>query len=250
MYRILPAPTVEIDTDDAYRAPRELVDGKPWLMVNMIGSVDGAVAIDGVSGGLGSLGDKDVFGTVRSIPDVILAGAGTVIAEDYGPPSSSVSSRARRLGFGAWPVARIAVVSNSLSIDPESRLFDSKDSRPIVLTSEASDPDRRAQLQRVADVIVVGVERVDLTRALGALADIGARVVLSEGGPTLNAQLAADDLVDELCVSVSPLIVGGTAGRIFQGAPLDTPTDLELHHVLTEDHYLFLRYVKGETIKE
>ena len=243
MHRILPAPPIEIDTDDAYRDVRLPVGDRPWVMANMISSVDGAIAIDGVSGPLGSPGDKDVFSTLRMIPDVILVGSGTAIAEDYGPPSSSVSTRSRRLANGAWPVARVAVVSNSLSFDLDSRLFAGDGVRPIVITSHGSDIDRRDQVAERADVIVSGESRVDLAGGLGELRSMGARVVLSEGGPSLNAQLFGDDLVDELCVSVAALVVGGASPRILHGPAVPDTAQLALAHVLTEDHYLFLRYL-------
>ncbi|MCP4959951.1 MAG: pyrimidine reductase family protein [Actinomycetia bacterium] len=246
----MPAPTVEIDTDDAYHNTRQARGVRPWLIVNMISSADGAMTIDGVSGGLASPGDKDVFGTLRTLPDVILVGAGTAIAEDYNPPSSSVSVRARRLGQGAWPVARVAVVSNSLSLDPTARLFGSRDSRPIVITSQSSDGDRRDRLAEVADIVVAGEDRVDLGAALESLAGIGASVVLCEGGPSLNAQLVAADLVDEMCISLSPMIVGGDARRIVHGAALEVPAQMELRHVLTEDHYLFLRYTVSREVMD
>lgn len=243
MHRILPAPTIEIDTDDAYRGARPPVGDRPWVMVNMIESADGAIEVGGVSGPLGSAGDKDVFSTMRVIPDVILVGAGTVIAEDYGPPSTSVATRSRRLDHGASATARIAVVSNSLSFDLDSRLFADGGHRPIVLTSESSDEDRRAEVEEHAEVIVAGDERVDLTGGLRALGKIGARVVLSEGGPSLNAQLFADALVDELCVTVAPVVVGGGSRRILAGPEVPGTAELALVHVLTEDHYLFLRYL-------
>jgi riboflavin biosynthesis pyrimidine reductase len=109
---------------------------------------------------------------------------------------------------------------------------------------EAADPDRRAEVEQRADVIVAGTERVDLGRALRALGDLGARVVLSEGGPSLNGQLLAEDLVDELCLSVAPLVAAGTSDRIAAGPELPSPLEFDLAHVLTEDHYLFLRYVR------
>ncbi|NOX29598.1 MAG: pyrimidine reductase family protein [Actinobacteria bacterium] len=245
MHRILPAPTIEIDTDDAYRAERLVKDGRPWIMLNMISSADGGIEVDGVSGPLGSAGDKDVFGTLRTIPDIILVGSGTAIAEDYGPTSTSVSTRTRRLTNGAWPVARLAVVSNSLSFDLDSRLFSGNaDQRPIVITSEGADGDRLDRVSDVADLVVTSGSRVDLSEAMAQLAGIGARVVLCEGGPGLNGQMFEHNLVDEVCLSVAPLLVGGSARRIATGAaPIEIPTDLELRHVLTEDHYLFLRYV-------
>lgn len=244
MHRILPAPTIEIDTDDAYRDDRVAHHDRPWVLVNMIGSADGGIEIDGLSGPLGSAGDKDVFGTLRTLPDVILVGSGTAIAEDYGPTSTSVSTRARRLASGAWPVARIAVVSNSLSFDLEGRMFTgTADQRPIVLTSNGADAARLEEVRRHADVIVTPGDRVDLASGLASLRELGARVVLSEGGPALNGQLLADDLVDEVCLSVAPLMVGGDARRMATGPGLATQLELELRHVLTEDHYLFLRYV-------
>ncbi|MCB0989396.1 MAG: dihydrofolate reductase family protein, partial [Acidimicrobiales bacterium] len=154
------------------------------------------------------------------------------------------------LGCGAWPVARIAVVSNSLSVDPAARLFSAGDSRPIIITSEAADVDRRNALAEVADVIVAGTGRVDMTAALTALGELGARVVLSEGGPSLNAQLAAEGLIDEMCVSLAPMVVAGDARRIVHGAALAEPIDLELRQVLTEDHYLFLHYLRAEPITD
>ena len=244
MHRILPAPTVELDTDDAYRDERIAHHDRPWILMNMIASADGGIEIGGVSGPLGSAGDKDVFGTLRTLPDVILVGSGTAIAEDYGPTSTSVSTRARRLASGAWPVARIAVVSNSLSVDLDGRLFTgTEDQRPIFITSEAADPDRLAEVEAKADVIVTPGQRVDLAAGLAALRELGARVVLSEGGPSLNGQLVAEGLVDEVCLSLAPLLVAGGARRIAVGADVDLPLELELTHVLTEDHYLFLRYL-------
>ena len=243
VHRILPAPPEEIDTDDAYRAVRLPVGDRPWVLVNMIESADGAIEVGGVSGPLGSAGDKDVFSTMRMIPDVILVGAGTAIAEDYGPTSTSVSTRTRRLGHGAWPTARVAVVSNSLSFDLASRLFSGVGIRPIVITSHASDSERRTHVEAVADVILAGEQQVDLEVGLVEIAKLGARVVLSEGGPSLNAGLFTADLVDELCVSLSPMVVGGPSRRILHGPELSGTANLTLAHVLTEDHFLFLRYL-------
>lgn len=207
----------------------------------MIASADGGTAVGGLSGGLGSAGDKDVFGTLRGISDVILAGAATVRQEGYGPPSTSVSSRARRLGHGATPIARIAVVSGSLDLDLGGELFTSKASRPIVITHTRSDPARRAAAAAVADVVVAGDEHVDMGDALAALAGLGARTVLCEGGPMLNGQLFAADLVDEICITVAPVLLAGLSRRLAVGPP-DARSPLVLEHVLTEDHYLFLRY--------
>jgi riboflavin biosynthesis pyrimidine reductase len=244
MHRLLPPPVIEVDTDAAYRAPRAMIGRRPWVMANMISTVDGAVEVDGVSGPLGGAGDKEAFGTIRALADVILVGATTASVERYGPPSTSVSTRTRRIANRAWPVARVALVSARLGFDLDLPLFARPQQRPLVVTVEAADPDRRAEVEQRADVIVAGTERVDLGRALRALGDLGARVVLSEGGPSLNGQLLAEDLVDELCLSVAPLVAAGTSDRIAAGPELPSPLEFDLAHVLTEDHSLFLRYVR------
>jgi riboflavin biosynthesis pyrimidine reductase len=245
--RLLPAPTVQVDVDEAYRADREPPGERPWVLLNMIASVDGGATVAGRSGGLGSQGDKEVFATLRAIADVILAGAATVRTEGYGPPSSSVATQARRQAHGATPVARIAVVSGSLHLDLQSPLFSSPSSRPYVLTHRQSDPTRRTELASVADVVVAGNTAVDLGDGLRHLSAEGVRVVLSEGGPTVNGQLFAADLVDEVCVTVAPLLLAGDSPRIAIGPPVPGGRPLSLVHVLTEDHYLFLRYVIDRT---
>jgi len=245
MHRLLPAPTAEIDTEDMYRAARPPVGDRPWVLANMISTFAGAIEVGGVSGPLGSAGDKEVFGTIRSVADVILVGAATVTAEEYDTPSTSVSTRARRLEHGAWPVARVAVVSGSLSFGLDLPLFSKPDQRPLVITTEAADAGRVREVEERADVIRAGGERVELSRALRELGQLDARVVLSEGGPRLNGQLLAEDLIDEFCLSVAPLAAAGDASRIARGTPMVDPSDFDLAHVLTEDHYLFLRYVRS-----
>ncbi|MBT6371122.1 MAG: pyrimidine reductase family protein, partial [Acidimicrobiaceae bacterium] len=106
--------------------------------------------------------------------------------------------------------------------------------------------DRRAGLEPVAEVVACGETLVDLTGLLAVLDDIGARTVLCEGGPNLNHQLFAAGLVDELCISVSPKLVGGIGGEgrsLVAGPQLATATRLVLDRVLTEDGFLFCRYL-------
>jgi riboflavin biosynthesis pyrimidine reductase len=114
--------------------------------------------------------------------------------------------------------------------------------RPLIVTVAEAPTDRRAQAAEVADVVIAGERAVDLRRAIAALRERGARAVLAEGGPSLNAQLAAAGLLDELCLTLSPSIVGGDAKRIVTGPALDPTPALELRSVCEADGYLFLRY--------
>ncbi|MCZ7530449.1 MAG: pyrimidine reductase family protein [Acidimicrobiia bacterium] len=221
------------------RAPHE---DRPWVMLNMVTSVDGAVSVEGRSGGLAGDADREVFHALRTFPDVILVGSGTVRAEGYGPPRASPADSAMREAHDAWPVARIAIVTGSASLDYGSALFSEPTSRPLLVTTANAPADRIAQAAEVADVAVAGEDSVDVSRALSALGELGARVVLCEGGPNLNGQLLAADVVDELCLTVSPLLVAGSGKRIVTGDALETPFGLELVHVLEDDGSLFLRY--------
>ena len=228
--------------------PRPAPAGRPWVVVNMIASADGsATGAEGVSGDLGGAGDKAVFAAIRSVADVIVAGAATVVAEDYGPSRPSPAVTRRRLARGQAARPRIAVVSASLRLDADRRLFTESppDARPIVLTTATSDPARRRALDAVADVHTAGDATVDWRRALDVLAAAaGARVVLCEGGPRVVAQLVALDLVDELCLTVAPVLVAGPGPRIAHGPETAPARRLTLDRVLTDDGYLFLRYVR------
>jgi riboflavin biosynthesis pyrimidine reductase len=250
--RMLWPPAGAIDAVDplaVYAADsRPAPPGRPWVMVNMIASADGsATDAGGVSGDLGGPGDKAVFAAVRAVADVIVAGAGTVVAEDYGPSRPSPEVVRQRLARGQAPRPRIAVVSASLRLEPERRLFTESpaDARPIVLTTATADPARRRALEAVADVHSAGDATVDWRGALDVLAAVAAaRVVLCEGGPRVVAQLVALDLIDELCLTLAPVLVAGPGPRIAHG-PEVPPRRLGLHRVLADDGHLFLRYVRS-----
>lgn len=249
---LCPIPLEDVDPVAVHAGDeRRSRHGRPWVVANMIATVDGSAAdAAGRSGGLGSAADRAVFRALRAVADVIVAGATTVVVEDYGPSRPAASIARDRRARGQQPAPRIAVVSTALGLDPGARLFREAppDARPIVLTTEAADPDRRRALESVAEVRAVGTDRVDWHRALDALAELtGATVVLCEGGPLTVGQLIVDDLVDEMCVTVAPQLLAGPGPRIAHG-PASTPTrPLVLDRVLCEDGFLFLRYLRDRT---
>lgn len=244
--RLLPDPVdavspIELLAADERRPP----DGRPWVLVNMITSIDGAVSVEGRSGALGSSADKAVFDALRAVPDVILAGSGTVLAENYGPPrpSADVQSVRRARGQAARP--RLAISSATLRIGPESRVFDDPSNRPVIITSSEAPAARVEQLKAHADLLVAGQgQRVDIGLALRRLrAEHGVRVVLCEGGPTLNGSLVACDAIDELCISLSPVLAGGESPRLVAGGPPGL-RPMILDRVLEADGMLFCRYLR------
>jgi riboflavin-specific deaminase-like protein len=211
----------------------------------MVASADGATAVAGRSAGLGGPADRAVFQALRSVADVILVGAGTVRAEDYGPPRTAQPDQRRRTERGQAPHPRIAVVSGRLELDPHARLFSDPTQRPIVITTAGADPERRTRLSAVADIVDAGDHTFDPEAALAALGKMGAAVVVCEGGPTLNGELISSGLVDELCLTVSPLLVAGSSARCAHSVQSPTPQRLELSRVLEDDGTLFLRYLRA-----
>jgi riboflavin biosynthesis pyrimidine reductase len=243
--QLLPDPVDPIDPIARHAAAvRPRPPGRPWVACNMVASVDGATAVDGVSGPLGGTGDRAVFTAVRAVADVILAAAGTVRAEGYGPPRTPEQQQEDRLARGQqrWP--RIAVVTRSLDLDLDAALFTDTPVTPIVITTRDADAGRRAAVAERATVITAGDGGVDLPEALGALSDYG-DMVLCEGGPSLNGQLAADGLIDEICLTMVPTLANGRSARIMHHAT-SSLTTLRLAHLWEEADSLFFRYVRAE----
>lgn len=225
-------------------ASRPTPPDRPWLLVNMIASLDGAITVDDRSGGLGRPADRAVFSALRAVADVVLAGAGTVRAEGYGPPRPSPATRAARRARGQAEAPRLAVVSRSLELDPDADLFRAAEEPPLVLTCEAAPAAGRRTLEAVAEVVVAGSTRVDLAAALRALRQRGVATVCAEGGPTLNGDLLAADLIDEWDLTLSPLLVGGDAGRAVVGPALPEPRRTELSWLLEGDGLLLGRWLR------
>ena len=214
----------------------------PWLFANMVTTIDGATAIDGRSSSIGDEQDGVVFRALRAAADVIVVAAATARAEGYKRPTLPPHLVSWRRSRGWDDVPRIAVVSMSLELDLEP--FGGEP--PIVITGESSPSRLRDELSSRTEVVVRGDDRVELTSAVAALRDMGLGRVLSEGGPSLNGQLAAQDLVDEWCVTIAPIVVGGDSKRIVAG-PLVDPGGMsfQLDRVLAGTTSLFTRWVRS-----
>ncbi len=219
---------------DRYRDPP---DG---VRVNMILSLDGAAAVDGVAGPLSDETDRNLLLSLRGFADVVLVGAGTVRAEGYGPvrlTAGQIAERRQRWGIEAAPP--IAVVTRTGEL-PAS-LFAAPAQPPILVTTAASAA-ARPELAASADLVIAGEYVVDLDVAVGMLRRRGFRRILCEGGPTLLDELIARDLVDEMCLTLSPtLTTAPVAGRAGMS---HVPTRMTLGHAVCVDDYVYLRYVR------
>lgn len=238
-----------------YSYPK-LAPGERWLRANMVASLDGAATLAGRSGGLSGPADEQVFAMLRALSDVIVVGAGTARAEGYEPVKPGVEGvRWQWLRDGRPPSPPIAVVTRRLDLDLTSPLITAAPAhaRTIVITTEAAPAERRERAAALTDLVVCGEMRVDLAGALAALTDVGHQRILTEGGPHLLNQFIGAGLLDELDLTVSPLLAGPGADRIVQehvdppggGEPGGyRPRDLRLGHVLTDEDYLLCRYLR------
>jgi riboflavin biosynthesis pyrimidine reductase len=220
-----------------------------WVRGNMIASVDGGATDDGKAGGLASAGDRAVFALLRHLADVIIVGASTVRIENYSGAQLPVAARQARQRRGQAEVPPIAVVTRSGNLDPSARLFTRTEVPPLILTTTRFYDDTCRRLGSVAEVIdACGSEpdSVDSATALKILADRGLYRVLTEGGPLLLGTLVESELLDELCLTVAPILVGGAAKRTVTGIG-HVHTKMRRAHVLTDDDgYLYSRYVRAE----
>ena len=231
---------------EAYAYPDGSPDGSRWLRANMVSSLDGAARLDGLSEGLSSEADKRIFGVLRALADVVLVGAETARAEGYRPARARDQFAAARAARGQGPAAAIAVVSGRLDLDLKLPLF----TEPLVPTIVVTCADAPAEALRaaaeVAQVVIAGEQRVDLPTAVAALAERGLTRQLTEGGPSLLGQLASTCVLDELCLSLAPLLASGEAPRITHG-PTAITKRMDLVSLLEEKGFLFARYTRSVT---
>lgn len=209
----------------------------PWVRTNFVASVDGAVQDSrGVSGDLGGAPDLAVFRVLRSLADVVIVGAGTARAEGYKPIQADAIHEPLRTGRQRVPL--LAVVTRSLEI-PEDLLAPGT----MVITTATSPAEARERLAQMVDVVVAGDDEIDWAAVLDSFAARGLHRILCEGGPELHGALVERDLVDEVCVTIGPHLVGGPMKRITEGSsPVERP--MRLGHVFEQDDVLLTRWVR------
>jgi len=214
---------------------------------NAITSLDGGATTGGTSGGLGGAGDRRLFAVQRELSDVIVVGVGTARAENYGGARMTVAQRRRRQRRGQSEVPPIALVTRSALIEHDLPVLTGSEVTPLVLTCADSVAGARNRLGSTAEVVDCSAalpDAVDLATLLQRLAERGLVRVLCEGGPSLLGAFVAERLVDEVCLTSAPLLVGGGAVRVTSGA-VDVLTPMRRAHVLTDgDGYLYTRYVR------
>jgi riboflavin biosynthesis pyrimidine reductase len=216
------------------RAP----DDRPFVFLNMVASVDGRATLGGRTNTLGSAADTLLLTELRALADAVLIGSGTLRAEGYARLVANPERVARRTAAGQPETPTAVLLSRSLDLPWDAGLFAAADQPVLLYTgSDAAVPPVAAPMEivRLADPAPAA--------ALADLRGRGVRALLCEGGPTLNRALLAGDLVDELFLTLSPLLAGNAeAPRIVEGEDLPAPAGLALEWVLHHEGELFLRY--------
>ena len=228
------------------RTPHEWLAGvaipehadRPFVYLNMVASVDGRAAIEGRAHALGSDTDTLLLTELRTLADAVLIGTGTLRAEGYARLVANADRVARREAAGRTPTPTAVLLSRSLDLPWDAGLFAAADQPVIVYTGAAAEPPEVA-----APVEVVRLADPSPAAALADLRERNMRAVLCEGGPTLNRALLAAGVVDELFLTLTPLLAGNNeAPRIVEGEDLPAPARLDLEWVLHHDDELYLRY--------
>lgn len=215
---------------------------RTFVAVGMVSSLDGASTIDGVSGGLGGDGDRLAFRRLRDAADAILVGASTARDERYRPVRPDTHRQEDRIRRGLRASPQLVVVSGSLELDPELPMFRSDEDQPVVVTGRGASAPAMHRLQNHAEVVQFDSDEVDAAELMRECYSRGWRRVLCEGGPNLNGQLLAHDLIDEVYLTVAPIAVAGASHRIFKGSGHEALREFQLATVHEHDGELLLHY--------
>jgi riboflavin biosynthesis pyrimidine reductase len=232
----------ECAVDDAYddldlgtRAPA----GRPYMIVNMVATVDGQARIGDDTARLGGVVDQQLFIKLREQVDCVMAGPRTVEVEQYKGPASKPETRALRERRGLRPRPLFATASRSGVLPWPAPLFQDPGIEVVVFSeAELAAGETRASITQVRESDPAAMLRELRER-------FAVSSVLLEGGPRINGMFIAAGLVDELFLTVAPLLTGGEDPFPIIAGPLPSAVNLSLISVLLDESHLFLRYRVG-----
>ncbi|WP_027661410.1 dihydrofolate reductase family protein [Salinispora fenicalii] len=242
---------IDLDEDELHERYALPSHTEGHVRLVTVSSLDGLAAVNGSSTALTSSGDQRVYRLIKRDADLLLLGAATIRAEQYGQTALSAPEIARRRANGLPPYPVVAVVTRSLDLDLRGPLFQRSvgghsQPRPLLIIPAAAAPKGGTAIAEAAEFLVAGEHDVDLNQAIQVLQQRGHRRIVCEGGPALAGQLARADLLDEICMTISPQLLAVTGPRITAG-PAGQPADGQWQlrrSLLDERGNLFLRYAR------
>jgi riboflavin biosynthesis pyrimidine reductase len=196
----------------------------------MISTADGRATLEGRTEGISSDTDRALFHALRTQVDAVMVGTSTIAIERYGPLARRPEVREQRLALGLPAQPLCITASRSMQLPADTPLFEDPDSHVLVLTNSNREPPPcrcRLTVERLLG------EELDLAAAMSVLRERhGVRAILHEGGPTLLASMLAAGVVDELFLSVSPMLVGGGEPSVVEGTALERALGLQILSLL------------------
>ncbi len=236
---------------------------RSWILVNMVASLDGAATLEGRSGDLGGPADRMMFNALRSIADVIVVGARTAMIEQYrAPRTDDAELRLQRLRGGQRPQPDLVVITRSGNVGPFPALTAETEgddtarvsilrwrNAPLGWAVEHPEPADRTPEGTGTHAAVDPAIPPRMSDAFALLRSVrGYRTVLCEGGPSLLGSLHSEDLIDEWCVTVGPVVVGGDSTRINLSSPeAGEPRRLQLVDAIIDDSTILTRYLRDRS---
>lgn len=243
------------ELSELYRHPVGGAHG--WLRMNFVTTLDGSVqGQDGRSGTINTASDHQIFALQRAHCDAVVAGAQTIRMEGYRAIDLADWQRDLRQAEGLAEMPALVIISGSLRLDPA--IAEAADGRggPVIIVTVPGHPSSATRPLRLAGIEVIEIDEmtagtgVDLDQVLTMLATRGYRRLLCEGGAHLHHGLLQADLVDELCLTCSPMVLSGSGMRLAAGSVLEPAAGFDPCHVLLgADGALFTRYLRSRNVQ-
>jgi riboflavin-specific deaminase-like protein len=222
--------------------------GRPYVVANMVATVDGRAALGGRTKQISSPADRELFHALREQVDAVMAGTATIGIERYGALVRDPARRARRAERGLAELPLAVTASRTLELPMTAPLFQDKESRIVVLAGRDGEIPAAGAEVIVEEVPGPDERTIDFVAGLELLsARYDVHTLLLEGGPTLLAAMFDAGVVDELFLAIAPLIAGGPEPSLIEGVDPRAPIDLRLDSLFEDGGFLFARYVIGDS---
>lgn len=223
--------------------------GRPYVIANMVMSADGKVQIAGTEQGIGSPTDQRLMRELRFHADVVVNGASTLRISGTSSRLGDPGLQARRVASGRTPNPIAAVLSTSGDLPLERAFFTARDFEAVVYLSSAAPAGRQTAIEATGRrVVIVPAEEAPAAMLRHMYQELGARLVLVEGGPTLNGALFSLGLVDEYFTTIGPVVVGAAGPLTAVEATISPSPDEVTRFALLSAHAnpdsseVYLRY--------